>query len=96
VGPNGLPWFSTKGQVIDLLLKMLLAVLAGFDAWPKMKQNEFLSAGALLFYALVAVVMATLALLIGVLRQRRRGIPGDEQEAANARAARVLALRNVI
>jgi hypothetical protein len=67
----GLPWFSTKGQIADLALKTLLAVLAGKTAWPEMKQNEFLSAGALLFYGLILAVLVSLGIVLNAIRKAR-------------------------
>lgn len=71
---SGLPWFSSKGQIADLVLKILLAVLAGKNAWPQMKQNEFLSAGALLFYGLVATVLISLGILLSAIRKIRHSL----------------------
>lgn len=66
-----LPWFSTRGQAVDLAIKIALAVLAGINAWHEMKNNEFLSIGALLFYGLVVIVLISLGVVLKAIRKTR-------------------------
>jgi hypothetical protein len=53
-------WFANKGQIAQLAAQIIIGVatigFAGQKAWTDMKDNQYLTAGALLFYALVAIV----------------------------------------
>ena len=67
-----LPWFSTKGQIAQVAFAAAACVFAGFKAWPEMKQNEYLSTGALLFYSLVGLVVASIVMLARAVRTAAR------------------------
>jgi hypothetical protein len=57
------PWFSNKGQIIQIGLQILI-ILIGLKLWPEMSANHMLTGGALLFYLLMG--MAILATVINV------------------------------
>jgi hypothetical protein len=65
-----LPWFSTKGQIAQLALATLGCIFAAIKAWPEMKNNQFLSLGALLFYALVGLVLIASTTLVKAIRSK--------------------------
>ncbi len=66
-------WFANKGQIVQTLLTGLGCVFAAIKAWPEMKSNEFLSLGALLFYALVGLTILSVAVLVKRLRHQEAG-----------------------
>lgn len=56
------PWFSSKGQIVSFVGWIISLLLAGYTAWPQFRQNEFFSAGSILFYLLIGfTVIAVLA-----------------------------------
>jgi hypothetical protein len=69
--PEGPVWFANRGQILQLVVACIACVFAGTKAWPEMKQNEFLSAGALLFYALVALVLISAGTILNAARKGR-------------------------
>jgi hypothetical protein len=66
-----LPWFQTKAEVIGFAGLAFSTAKAGFEAWPDMKGNEYLSGGAILFYVLVATLVGLFVTLILSARKRR-------------------------
>ena len=76
----GMPWFTTKGQICQLLVTLAALCLAGYNAWPDMKMSDYLSGGAVLFYILVALVLGSIVHLIVVVRRGRR--PALNHDAA--------------
>lgn len=64
-----LPWFSTKGQIFQLLGQFAALCIAAHVAFPSMATNNLLSAGAILFYLLVMVVLISLWKLISTYRE---------------------------
>jgi hypothetical protein len=59
-----LPWFTTKGQVAQLIAAVLGCTIAGSAAWQKIKDNELLAPGPILFFVLVVIVVLSVALLL--------------------------------
>src|SRR5579862_8146628 len=70
-------WFSTKGQIVQVVLAALGCFFAGVKAWPDMKNNDLLSSGAILFYVLVTVVV----LSGGILANRLHAGSGNTASA---------------
>jgi len=66
-GPNPSRWFTNRGQIIQTVLTAIGLVIAGKNAWPDMKGNEYLSGGAILFYVLVASVIYSIGRLVRAL-----------------------------
>ena len=74
-----MPWFSTKLQIAQTSFTALACIFGGIKAWPEMKGNQYLSIGALLFYVLVALVLASVFVLIKALS----GKPKQESQMPN-------------
>jgi hypothetical protein len=55
-------WFANKGQIIQIILTLAALVLAGKKEFSEMSENNFFSAGAILFYLLVMLVLVSLSL----------------------------------
>lgn len=56
------PWFSSKGQIVSFIGWIISLLLAGYSAWPQFRQNEFFSAGSILFYLLIGfTIIAVIA-----------------------------------
>jgi hypothetical protein len=62
------PWFSNKGQIIQIGLQVL-TILIGLKLWPEMSANHMLTGGAFLFYFLMG--MAVLATVVNVVFTRK-------------------------
>jgi hypothetical protein len=52
-----LPWFSSKGQIVQTALAAIACVLAAIKVWQDIQNNEYFSPGAVLVYVLVALVL---------------------------------------
>lgn len=65
---NTMPWFSTKGQIVQAFVAAIACVIAGYNAWPTMKQNDLFSIGPILFYILVGTVLFSVVLLLYSVR----------------------------
>ncbi|MEO8053055.1 MAG: hypothetical protein ABI833_21825 [Acidobacteriota bacterium] len=63
-----MPWFTTKGQIFQLLFQIFAATLAAFKAWPDMMTSNYLSGGAILFYSLISLVLGSILHLITIRR----------------------------
>ena len=61
-------WFANRGQIIQTAFNALACVFSAVKAWPDMRTNELLSAGALLFYALVGLLIYSGLRLVRGLR----------------------------
>jgi hypothetical protein len=61
---KNLPWFNTKGQVAQLVAAVFGCAIAASVAWPKIKDNELLSPGPILFFILVFIVILSVGLLL--------------------------------
>jgi hypothetical protein len=59
-GFNDLPWFSNRGQIIQVAAAVGAFFITAYLAWPHLQSNEFLSAGSILFYLLSALVILQL------------------------------------
>ena len=57
-------WFANKGQIIQIILGAIACIIAGIKGWPDMRRNNLFSAGALLFYLLIAIVLTAIGLLM--------------------------------
>lgn len=60
-----MPWFTSKGQIIQTVVPTLGFLLALLVAWKSrvfqgMSENQFFSAGAILFYVLIAITLISL------------------------------------
>lgn len=53
-----MPWFSSKGQIIQTALAAIACVLAVIKLWQDIRSKEYFSPGAGLIYVLVALVIA--------------------------------------
>jgi len=51
-----MPWFSTKGQIAQLIVAIGGLIFAGVKAYPEMKLYGFFSTTAILFYMLIVFV----------------------------------------
>lgn len=85
------PWFSTKGQVADLVLKILLAVLAGKNALPQMSHNQLMSTGALLFYGIAATLLISVCVVVSAI-WRNKAHPTHAVAAVTRTPVETLAL----
>ncbi|SPE35760.1 hypothetical protein SBA3_2300021 [Candidatus Sulfopaludibacter sp. SbA3] len=61
---QGRKWFTNRGQMLQVSISALALVVAGRGAWKGMLASQFLSLGALLFYALVGLVIASFTWMI--------------------------------
>ncbi len=52
-----LPWFASRGQIIQTLIAVLALALAIGRAWPDLSVNDMFTGGAILVYVLVALVL---------------------------------------
>jgi hypothetical protein len=68
VEPHGHRWFTNRGQILQLAVAVL-ALLNARGALLALMQNQFFSPGALLFYALIASVIAS---FVWMVRSNRR------------------------
>jgi hypothetical protein len=68
--PNG-KWFANRGQIIQTAATLCSVVLSGTKAWPDMKNNEYFSTGAILFYLICTVMMGFVIVFIKVLLSSR-------------------------
>jgi hypothetical protein len=59
-----MPWFTTKGQIGQLLFQIIAAILVAIKVWPDMVSNRFLSLGAWIFYVVAASLLYSLWRLI--------------------------------
>jgi hypothetical protein len=64
-----MPWFSTKGQVLQLLGQVVALCIGMHVAFPDMVMNNLLSAGAILFYLLVMTVLVSMWVLISSIKR---------------------------
>jgi hypothetical protein len=74
------PWFTTWGQVIQVMAAVVGCIFAGIKAWPDMKTNQLLSLGSLLFYILVGLVVVSVTLLIRAMTRRGNAALPSETE----------------
>ena len=49
-------WFSNRGQIVQVALAALACLMAGINAWPAIRQLEFLNFAPITFYVVVAAV----------------------------------------
>jgi hypothetical protein len=84
---KNMPWFTTKGQICQLLVTFSALCLAGFKAWPDMRASAYFTGGAILFYALIALVIGAIVHLIIVIR---KGRPLNQVRKADDGAASAL------
>src|SRR5712671_6124024 len=63
----GMPWFTTKGQIGQLLFQIIAAFLVAIKVWPDMVSNRFMSLGAWILYILVALILYSIWRLISAL-----------------------------
>src|SRR4051812_48495079 len=59
-----LQWFTTKGQIIQVLIAALACIFAGIRAWPDMQRTNLFTVGAIVFYLLVALVVFMIIVLV--------------------------------
>ncbi len=64
-----MPWFTTKGQICQLLVALSALCIATYKAWPDMKANSYFTAGAVLFYVMVTLVLGSMVHLIATSRK---------------------------
>jgi hypothetical protein len=57
-------WFANRGQFIQTILAGIAVIVGGVNAWPRIKGNQVLSAGAILFYLLIAIMLLSIWLLV--------------------------------
>jgi cytochrome c biogenesis factor len=86
-----LPWFTTKGQIIQTILAATIApILAVVVNWQQIRNNQAFSAVAVLSYILAAMVMT-----VTIVANRRlydlRKAHGAEIEALRAAHAAIVA-----
>jgi len=73
-------WIANKGQVIQIVLAAASCLVAGIKAWPELKGNEFLSLGAILFYAVaLLVIVLTIRALVGHANKSTLPAPVEAQ-----------------
>jgi hypothetical protein len=53
-----MPWFTSKGQIVQTTLAAVAPILAAVAAWQQIKNNQAFSTGFLLSYVLAALVIA--------------------------------------
>jgi hypothetical protein len=53
--PN--PWFTTRGQIIQTIVALASMAIAAFKAWPDLQKTQLFTPGAILFYALITLVV---------------------------------------
>ncbi len=70
-----LPWFSSKGQVVQTACAVFSATILAINQWPTFKDSEYLAAGALAVYFAGAVAIVS---VVGV----RKSVPSDWLRAA--------------
>ena len=74
-----MPWFTTKGQILQTLAAFFVVYVQARNAWPDMMASNYFSTGAILFYVLVAVVLgSSVSLIIAIKRGR---MPSPEEIA---------------
>lgn len=83
-------WFANKGQIIQMAVAVMALILGAIREWPTLKDNEFLSAGALLFYALVGLVVISIARLVSSLRRSVRLATEDPYSDPGTLGLRIL------
>jgi hypothetical protein len=75
-------WFANRGQILQLGVQVIAVSIAAFVAWPKIKEDELLSLGPILFLVLVGL------LFISATRLTRAGsqeVPTKEVPIKEAR-----------
>ena len=73
-------WFSNKGQILQTALTGIACIFAGIEVWPNMNNNQqLLSLGSLLFYALVGAVITSFVILF---KRSSHATPAIHQPAA--------------
>src|SRR5689334_10848641 len=62
-----MPWFSSKGQIAQVVLAAIACVIAGKKAWPDMNMDKYFSAGSVLFYLLVLTLLVAIWIAVRAL-----------------------------
>jgi hypothetical protein len=52
-----MPWFSSKGQIIQVAAAIIGLVIAASKAYPDFSANRIFSAGPVIFYLLLALAL---------------------------------------
>ncbi len=65
-------WFANKGQILQIIIQGIALVIAAKKAFPDMDTSNFFSAGAIIFYLLVASVLVSLWFTVRELVAARR------------------------
>ena len=87
-----MPWFTSKGQIVQTALAAVAPILAAVAVWQQVKNNQAFSASFLLSY-----VLAALVIVVTIVANRRvsniRKTLAAEMEAMNAQhSAKVTSL----
>lgn len=57
-------WFANRGQMLQVGINALALAITGKNAWSEMMASRFLAVGALLFYALVGLVVLSFVWMV--------------------------------
>jgi hypothetical protein len=87
-----MPWFSSKGQMIQTALAAIACVLAVIKVWQDIKSKEYFSPGAVLVYVLVALVIAVTIVANRRVSNLRKAHATEIEEMKAEHAAKVASL----
>src|ERR1035441_1826614 len=57
VAPRDHKWFANRGHMLQIAINALALLIGGKETWKDLMNSQFFSLGALLFYALVGLVV---------------------------------------
>jgi hypothetical protein len=87
-----MPWFTSKGQMVQTALAAVAAILAAVAAWQQVKNKQALSVSSLLFYALAALVIAVTVVANRRLANLRKAHASKIETLTAEHAVKVAAL----
>ena len=73
-------WFANNGQVIQTVIAAMALVLSAINVWPRLKDNDLFSIGAIVFYLLVLLVIVSVPMAV------RAALAGHRQQLDNEAA----------
>ena len=67
-----MPWFSTRGQVVQTIVPILALLIPAIVAWPKLREDQLLAVGPIIFYLLVGAGIVTVVIFVRTANRTSR------------------------
>lgn len=87
-----MPWFTSKGQIVQTALAAVAPILAAVAAWQQVKNNQAFTASFLLSYVLAALVIVVTIVANRRVSNIRKAQAAEIQAMKAAQAAKVESL----